>query len=74
MRLLWLRVVRFLHTLPGGAILTLCIGKDATEAFEDVGHSDEAREILKGLYVGEFEGAPVCQAPSMLNAYLTSPP
>merc|ERR1711977_410032 len=28
-------------------------GQDATEAFEDVGHSDEAREILEGLLVGE---------------------
>ena len=27
-------------------------GQDATEAFEDVGHSDEAREILEGLIVG----------------------
>ena len=24
------------------------LGKDATDAFEDVGHSDEAREILAG--------------------------
>lgn len=31
-------------------------GKDATESFEDVGHSDEARDQLKGLYIGEFEG------------------
>ena len=30
-------------------------GKDATEAFEDVGHSDEARDLLKGMLVGEFE-------------------
>ena len=28
-------------------------GRDATEAFEDVGHSDEAREILAKYYVGE---------------------
>lgn len=32
-------------------------GKDATEAFEDIGHSDEARDILKGLYVGELKRA-----------------
>lgn len=32
-------------------------GKDSTEAFEDVGHSDEARDQLKPLYIGEFEGA-----------------
>jgi len=30
-------------------------GKDATEAFEDVGHSDEARELLSGLLVGDLE-------------------
>jgi len=31
------------------------LGKDATDAFEDVGHSDEAREILAGLYKGDLE-------------------
>lgn len=30
-------------------------GQDATEAFEDVGHSDEAREILDGLLVGNLK-------------------
>lgn len=30
-------------------------GQDATEAFEDVGHSDEAREVLEGLLVGELK-------------------
>lgn len=30
-------------------------GEDATEAFEDVGHSDEAREILDGLLVGSLK-------------------
>lgn len=29
-------------------------GQDATEAFEDVGHSDEAREILNGLKIGKL--------------------
>lgn len=29
-------------------------GQDATEAFEDVGHSDEAREILDGMLVGKL--------------------
>jgi cytochrome b involved in lipid metabolism len=28
-------------------------GRDATEAFEDVGHSDEARALLDKYYVGE---------------------
>ena len=30
-------------------------GQDATEAFEDVGHSDEAREILEGLLIGTLK-------------------
>lgn len=30
-------------------------GQDATEAFEDVGHSDEAREILNGLLTGNLK-------------------
>jgi len=33
----------------------LSIGKDATQAFEDVGHSDEARDLLPPLLVGAFE-------------------
>lgn len=36
------------------------IAKDATESFEDVGHSDEAREILKTLFVGTFGELEVC--------------
>lgn len=30
-------------------------GQDSTEAFEDVGHSDEAREILEGLLIGKLK-------------------
>lgn len=32
------------------------VARDATEAFEDVGHSDEARELLGPMYVGDFVG------------------
>lgn len=40
----------------GGEEVLLDVGgQDSTEAFEDVGHSDEAREILEGLYVGKLE-------------------
>lgn len=28
-------------------------GKDATESFEDVGHSTDAREMLKQYFIGE---------------------
>lgn len=32
-------------------------GQDSTEAFEDIGHSDEAREILDGLFIGNLKRA-----------------
>jgi len=58
----------------------LALGKDATEAFEDVGHSDEARALLPGLQVGEFEKGEnvglttnsLFFLPSILNTHLTS--
>lgn len=30
-------------------------GRDATESFEDVGHSDDARELLKKYYIGDLD-------------------
>lgn len=35
----------------------MSVGKDATEAFEDIGHSDEAREILEKYLIGELDEA-----------------
>jgi len=49
-------VTKFIDEHPGGDEVILSeAGKDATEAFEDVGHSDEARALLPGMLVGEFE-------------------
>jgi len=49
-------VQAFLDEHPGGEeVLMDVAGKDATDAFEDVGHSDEARELLAGLCVGNLE-------------------
>ncbi|KAB8346272.1 hypothetical protein FH972_023316 [Carpinus fangiana] len=46
----------FVDEHPGGEEVLLDVGgQDATEAFEDVGHSDEAREILDGLLVGDLK-------------------
>lgn len=33
----------------------LCSGKDATEDFEEIGHSNAAREMLDKYYIGEFD-------------------
>jgi cytochrome b involved in lipid metabolism len=40
--------------------LIMSAGRDATEAFEDVGHSDEARGYLPPMYIGDFEKDGVC--------------
>ncbi|OZJ01972.1 hypothetical protein BZG36_04989 [Bifiguratus adelaidae] len=52
-------VTNFLEEHPGGEEVLLDeAGKDATEAFEDVGHSDEARELLKTFYVADLKVDP----------------
>ncbi|OGE48904.1 hypothetical protein PENARI_c025G00215 [Penicillium arizonense] len=49
----------FVDEHPGGEEVLLDVGgQDSTEAFEDVGHSDEAREILDGLLVGTVKRVP----------------
>ncbi|CAM1501919.1 Fc.00g039030.m01.CDS01 [Cosmosporella sp. VM-42] len=66
---------KFLDEHPGGEEVMLDVaGQDATEAFEDVGHSDEARESLDRLYVGELKRQPGDPAPgkTAANAYSSS--
>ncbi|KAF4974344.1 hypothetical protein FZEAL_8742 [Fusarium zealandicum] len=56
---------KFLDEHPGGEEVMLDVaGQDGTEAFEDVGHSDEAREALDSLYVGELKRLPGDAGPS----------
>jgi len=48
-------VTKFLEEHPGGEeVLLEQAGKDATEAFEDVGHSTDAREMMKKFKIGEL--------------------
>ncbi|RYP67698.1 hypothetical protein DL771_007105 [Monosporascus sp. 5C6A] len=50
---------KFVDEHPGGEEVMLDVGgQDATEAFEDVGHSDEARETLAQLLVGKLKRQP----------------
>ncbi|XP_050372760.1 cytochrome b5 [Argentina anserina] len=49
-------VTKFMEDHPGGDdVLLSATGKDATDDFEDVGHSDNARDMLKDFYVGEID-------------------
>ncbi|KAL3490126.1 putative cytochrome B5 [Aspergillus germanicus] len=48
-------VTKYLEDHPGGAaVLIEVAGTDATQAFEDIGHSDEAREQLEPYYLGDL--------------------
>ncbi|XP_054272367.1 cytochrome b5-like isoform X2 [Macrosteles quadrilineatus] len=48
-------VTDFLNEHPGGEeVLLEQLGKDATEAFEDVGHSTDARDMMKKYKIGEL--------------------
>lgn len=47
-------ITRFLNEHPGGEeVLLEQAGVDASESFEDVGHSSDAREMLKQYYIGD---------------------
>ena len=53
---MFLPVIWLTNGCSGGEEVLLDVGgQDATEAFEDVGHSDEAREILDGMIVGALK-------------------
>ncbi|KAG8783673.1 hypothetical protein FRC19_003406 [Serendipita sp. 401] len=58
-------VAKFLDEHPGGEeVIFAEAGKDATESFEDVGHSDDARAMLTEMLVGTFGGGDkIKQAP-----------
>ncbi|KAL3040313.1 hypothetical protein OYC64_011360 [Pagothenia borchgrevinki] len=48
-------VTKFLEEHPGGEeVLREQAGGDATESFEDVGHSNDAREMARGMMIGEL--------------------
>ncbi|THW25249.1 hypothetical protein D6D02_02453 [Aureobasidium pullulans] len=50
-------VTKYTLDHPGGVeSLVEVAGQDATQAFEDVGHSDEAREIMAPFLIGTVQG------------------
>ncbi|KAK6120536.1 hypothetical protein DH2020_045731 [Rehmannia glutinosa] len=53
-------VTPFMDDHPGGdEVLLSATGKDATNDFEDVGHSDSSREMMEKYYIGEIDTATV---------------
>lgn len=61
-------VTAFLNEHPGGEeVLLEQAGKDGSEAFEDVGHSSDAREMMLKYKIGEIvdsEKKPVKEKPN----------
>ncbi|XP_073150679.1 cytochrome b5-like [Henckelia pumila] len=53
-------VTNFLEEHPGGdEVLLSATGKDATDDFEDVGHSITAKEMMEGFYVGDVDSSTI---------------
>ncbi|XP_019058325.1 PREDICTED: cytochrome b5-like, partial [Tarenaya hassleriana] len=49
-------VTKFLEDHPGGdEVLLFSTGKDATDDFEDMGHSESAREMMGRDCIGEID-------------------
>ncbi|XP_006878715.1 PREDICTED: cytochrome b5 type B-like [Elephantulus edwardii] len=58
-------VTRFLDEHPGGEeVLLEQAGADASESFEDVGHSSDAREMLKQYYIGDVHPSDLKKKPN----------
>ncbi|XP_057448083.1 cytochrome b5 [Lotus japonicus] len=52
-------VTQYLDDHPGGDdVLIAATGKDATDDFEDAGHSKTARELMAEYYIGELDTSP----------------
>ncbi|KAI3681896.1 hypothetical protein L6452_36702 [Arctium lappa] len=68
-------VTPFLDDHPGGDdILILATEKDATEDFEDVGHSQDAKDLMKDYYVGEIDSKSMLQIKSKHKMLSSSDP
>ena len=58
-------VTKFLDEHPGGReIMVENAGLDATDPFDDVGHSQDAHEMLKDYEIGVVDGDDTASGPS----------
>ncbi|XP_047997776.1 uncharacterized protein LOC125235304 isoform X2 [Leguminivora glycinivorella] len=67
-------VTKFLEEHPGGEDTLLdAAGSDATQAFEDVGHSEDARELLKQYKIGSLPDDEKAKQPVPVQACCKRP-
>ncbi|XP_051113519.1 cytochrome b5-like [Andrographis paniculata] len=53
-------VTKFLEDHPGGdEVLLASTGKDATDDFEDIGHSDSAKASMEEFYIGDINASSI---------------
>lgn len=68
-------VTNYVRDHPGGAdVLCDVAGTDATAAYEDVGHSEDADEILKTYLIGTLYGAREFTKPKPVRVIQQPPP
>ncbi|TDZ32221.1 NADH-cytochrome b5 reductase 1 [Colletotrichum spinosum] len=61
-------VTKYLHDHPGGAdVLIEAGGVDATEAFDNAGHSEDASEIMADFRIGKLKGVNRRSAPKAVR-------
>ncbi|OJJ08293.1 hypothetical protein ASPVEDRAFT_57440 [Aspergillus versicolor CBS 583.65] len=68
-------ITPYVRDHPGGAdVLIEAAGSDATEAYEDVGHSEDADEILQTYRIGTLRGAQKRARPEAVRLIQPTPP
>lgn len=68
-------ITKYVRDHPGGAdVLCDVAGTDATAAYEDVGHSEDADEILKNYLIGTLKGAREFAKPKAVRVIQQPPP
>ncbi|KAJ5469402.1 NADH-cytochrome b5 reductase 1 [Penicillium diatomitis] len=68
-------ITEYLQDHPGGAeILVEVAGKDATADYEDVGHSEDAREIMQPYLIGVLKDAQQFVRPKAVRVVSQSTP
>jgi cytochrome-b5 reductase len=67
-------ITKYLHDHPGGDdILVEAAGTDATEAFDNAGHSEDAFEIMADYQVGKLKFAGTKAAPKPVKVVVSHP-